>query len=56
MLTRVDHLHAVVDGNFDDLVASQISADRGILAALANDVCLIGLCSNISFRLRLVSA
>jgi hypothetical protein len=41
----VDHLGAVLDGNLDDLVAGEIGADRGVLPALANDVCLIGLCS-----------
>lgn len=43
-LTRVNHLGAVLQGDFDDLVARQISPDRGVLAALANDVGLIGLC------------
>lgn len=43
-LTRVDHLRAVVFGDFDDLVASQISPNRGVLASLANDVGFVGLC------------
>lgn len=42
-LTRVDHLSAMIFGDFDDLVASQISPDRGVLASLANDVGFIGL-------------
>jgi hypothetical protein len=41
----VDHLGAVLDGNLDDLVAGEIGADRGVLPALANDVCLVGLCA-----------
>lgn len=40
----MDHLRAVLDSNLDNLVSSEISTDRGVLAALANDVCLIGLC------------
>ena len=43
--TGMDHLGAVFDGNLDDLVAGEISSNRGVLAALANDVCLIGLCN-----------
>lgn len=41
----MDHLGAVLDGNLDDLIAGEIGANRGVLPALANDVCLIGLCS-----------
>lgn len=40
----MDHLYTVLDGNFDDLVAGQVGADRGILSTLANDVGLVGLC------------
>ena len=41
----MDHLGAMLDGNLDDLVAGKICANRCVLAALANDVCLVGLCS-----------
>lgn len=50
MLTRMDHLRAVLQGDLDNLVASEISADRGVLAALANDVGLVGLCSAAKTR------
>jgi hypothetical protein len=39
----VDHLHAVFDSNFDNLITSQVRADRGVLSTLANDVGFIGL-------------
>lgn len=45
--TRMDHLSAVLQGNLDNLVASQIRTDRRVLAALANDVRLIGLCTTM---------
>lgn len=44
-LTRVDHLGAMLQCDLDNLVAREISANRGVLPALANDVGLIGLCS-----------
>jgi hypothetical protein len=44
----VDHLRAVLNGNLDDLITSQIGADRGVLPALADDVRLVGLCSLVS--------
>lgn len=44
-LTRVDHLGAMLKCDLDNLVAREISANRGVLPALANDVGLIGLCS-----------
>lgn len=50
LLTRVDHLCAVVFGDFDDLVASEIGANGGVLAALANDVGLVGLYLDVSVR------
>ncbi len=40
----MNHLGAVVDSNLDDLVASEVGTDGGVLPALANDVRLIGLC------------
>jgi hypothetical protein len=40
----MDHLSAMLNGNLDDLVASEISTNRGVLPALANDVGLVGLC------------
>jgi hypothetical protein len=41
--TGVDHLHAVFDRNLDNLITSQVCADRGVLSTLANDVGFIGL-------------
>jgi hypothetical protein len=51
----MDHVNVMLKSNLDDLVSSQIGAHRGILATLANDICLIGLCSRnfISMRLYL---
>lgn len=46
-LTWVNHLRAMLDGNLDDLISSEISTDRGVLTALANDVCLVGLCGTM---------
>ena len=43
--TRVNHLGTVLNGNLDDLVAGQVSADRSILPSFANDVCFVGLCT-----------
>jgi hypothetical protein len=40
----MDHLSAVLDSNLNDLITGQVSPDRSVLAALANDVCFIGLC------------
>lgn len=37
-------MSAVLYGNLDDLVAGEISCDRGVLASLANDVGFVGLC------------
>jgi len=51
----VDHLGAVVDGNLDDLVASEVGADRSVLPALANDVRLIGLCVCLGQRVLLTA-
>lgn len=42
--TGMDHLGAMLNGNLDDLVASEISTNGGVLSTLANDVRLIGLC------------
>ena len=39
----MDHLSAMLDGNLDNLVASEIGTNRGVLASLANDICLVGL-------------
>ena len=44
----MDHLDTVLDGDFDDLVTSQVGADRGVLSTLTNDVGLIGLCCKVS--------
>ena len=46
--TRVNHLNAMLDGNLDNLVAGKISSHGGVLAALANDVGLVGLCEIVS--------
>ena len=46
--TRVDHLNAMLDGNLDNLVTGKIGSDGGVLAALANDVSLVGLCESVS--------
>lgn len=40
----MNHLGTMLDSNLDDLVASQVSSDGGILSTLSNDICLIGLC------------
>lgn len=40
----MDHLGAMLDGNLDNLVAGEVSSNRSVLPALANDVCLVGLC------------
>ena len=42
----MNQLSAVLNGNLDDLVAGEISSDRGVLASLANDVGFIGLWEN----------
>lgn len=41
--TRVNHLNAMLFGNLDDLVASQVSTHWGVLASLADDVGFISL-------------
>jgi hypothetical protein len=42
----MDHLSTMLHGNLDDLVAGQVSTDGRVLASLANDVGLVGLCDN----------
>lgn len=44
VLTRMDHLRAMLQSDLDNLVSSQISTYRGVLAPFANDVGFIGLC------------
>lgn len=44
----MDHLGAMLNRNLDNLITGEIGSDRGILPALANDVCLIGLCGHLS--------
>jgi len=39
----MDHVGAMFKGNLDDLITSEISSHWGVLATLANDICLIGL-------------
>ena len=46
--TRMDHVGAMLQSDLDDLIAGKVGANRGILAALANDVGLIGLCKLVS--------
>jgi hypothetical protein len=45
--TWMDHVGAMFKGNFDDLITSKISSHWGVLATLANDICLIGLCLKV---------
>lgn len=44
----MDHVGAMLQSDLDDLIAGKVGANRGILAALANDVGLIGLCKLVS--------
>lgn len=44
----MDHLHSMLDGDLDNFIASEISTDRGVLSALANDVGFVGLCVRMS--------
>lgn len=44
----MDHLCAMLDGDLDNLIGGEISSNWGVLSTLANDVCLIGLCSHVS--------
>ncbi len=41
--TWMDHLSTMLQCNLDDLIAGQIGPDRCVLAALADDVGLVGL-------------
>lgn len=43
----MDHVGAMFKGNLDDLITSEISSHWGVLATLANDICLIGLCIKV---------
>lgn len=43
----MDQLDVVLQSNLDDLIASQVRADGCVLATLANDVGLVGLCSGL---------
>lgn len=52
--TRVNQLSAVLYGNLDDLVAGEISCDRGVLASLANDVGFVGLCGKAVSKSRVM--
>lgn len=40
----MNQLSAVLNSDLDNLVAGEISSDRGVLASLANDVGFVGLC------------
>lgn len=44
----MDHLSAMLNGDLDDFVGGEISSHWSVLSALANDVCLIGLCLQVS--------
>lgn len=46
--TGMDHLSAMLDRDLDDLVASEVSPDRRVLAALPNDIGFVGLCNTIA--------
>lgn len=48
----MDHLGAMLNRDLDNLVTGEIGSDWGILSALANDVCLIGLCGHLSASCR----
>lgn len=39
----MDHLRAVFQRDLDYLITGKIGSDRGVLAALANDVGFVGL-------------
>ncbi len=42
-VTWVNHLSAVLNGNLDDFITSQICTNGSVLASLANDVGFVGL-------------
>jgi hypothetical protein len=44
LLTRVDHVDAVLDSNLDDLIDSEVSLNRRVLSPLSNHVGLVRLC------------
>ena len=48
--TRMDHLSPVLNSDFDNLVAGEVSANWGVLPTLADDICLIGLCACLSVQ------
>ena len=52
LLTWVNHLRAMLDGNLDDLVASKVCANRRVLASLADDVGFVGLCKMRAVSIR----
>lgn len=41
--TRMDQLDTVLNSNLDNLVASKVGADRGVLATLSNDIGFVSL-------------
>lgn len=41
----MDHVDIVLDSDFDNLVASKVCSNWGVLSSLSNDVCLVGLLS-----------
>lgn len=43
-ISRVNHLRAMLNGDLDNLVAGEVGSDRSVLSALADDICLVGLC------------
>lgn len=47
----MDHLGAMLECDLDNLVAREISANRGVLPTLANDVGLVGLCARPNVRI-----
>ena len=42
----MNHVGTMLESNLNDLIASEIGTYRGVLAALANDISLIGLYRN----------
>lgn len=48
IITRMDHLNTMFQGNFYNFVAGKVSADWCVLASFTDDVGFIGLCKCVS--------
>lgn len=46
-ITRMNHVHAMLEGNLDDLISSQVCPNWCVLASLANDISFISLCNSV---------